>query len=103
MINVIVQRSPADNQGPDITNALISTDTVAIAHGTAEIDENYSDRIIVSGSMPLHAYIEPGTIVRVIDLQLGTYTAMVETYSCSIQTSNGRIAAITNIVLERVK
>lgn len=102
MIDIIVQRSPADNQGPIVSNRLISTDAVGISHGTALIDENCSNRVVLSGSMLAHEFIPPGTLVKITDNKIGQYVAMVMSFSTTIEASGNEIHAVTNIVVERV-
>ena len=102
MISVIVQRNPADFQGPDISDPLIATDAQAVARGTAEVDKLSTDRVDVSGTCSLHSYMEPGSIVLVTDLQLGQYKAMLKMFSLSVtRQPNGTFSASTNVTLER--
>lgn len=102
MISIIVQRPPADNQGPDISNPLIGTESQAIGAATAEIDKHSTDRVEVSGVIPLNPYMKPGLVVLVTDLQRGQYRAMIISFSVTIsREADGGFTATSNIVLER--
>lgn len=104
MISVIVRRSPYDFQGADISDPLIASDAQAVARGRAAIDENCSDRVMVSGTCPLQIYMQPGSIVEVTDLQLGSYRAMLHLFSLTIdRQKDGSFTAMSNVVLEREK
>lgn len=101
-VSVIVQRAPADFQGQDITDPLIATDAQAIERGRIEIERKYSDRFTVSGTCPLHTYMQPGKIVQVTDLQKGEYQAILRMFSLTIdRQADGNFTAVTNIVMER--
>jgi hypothetical protein len=102
MKSIIVQRPPADRQGPDIISPQIRTEAQAIARATAEIDQNCSDRVAVTGAMPLQALLMPGAIIEVTDAERGGYRAMVRTMSFTIDRSADTLTATSNIQLERV-
>lgn len=102
MISIIVQRAPGDSQGSDVSDKLISTELQAIARGTTEINKTCSDRVIVSGSCPARAYMEPGSICAVTDMQQGQYRAMLRSYSLTLETNgDGSFSAVTDITMER--
>lgn len=101
-VSVLVQRLPADYQGSDISDPLIATDAQAMARGRTEIDKNFSDRVIVSGTCPLHTDMQPGKIIAMTDLQTGQYRAMLKTFSLTIdRRADGSFTAVTNISMER--
>lgn len=101
-ISIIVERNPADKQGADIVDPLISTSEQAKQLGRMHIDTNSTNRFIVSGSSPISAYMEPGGIVQVIDLQKGKYNGMLNNYSASItKQSDSKFTAVTSISIER--
>lgn len=102
-VSVIVQRSPADTQGPDITDPLIATEQQAMERGRVEIERNSTDRVIISGSCPLHSYMQPGQTVQMTDLQTGVYFAMLSSFALTIDRQpDGSHTAVSNITLERV-
>jgi len=80
MISIIVERSPGDNQGPDIVDSLIATEVQAVERGRVEIDKQSTNRMIISGSCPMRSYMEPGKLVQVSDLEQGNYIAMLRSY-----------------------
>lgn len=100
--SVIAERYPADKQGADIVDSLISSDEQAKQLGRMYIDSNSTNRFIVSGSSPISAYMEPGGIVQVIDIQKGRYNGMLNNYSASItKQSDGKFTAVTSISIEK--
>lgn len=101
MISVIVQRGAGDNQGQDISDALISTEEVAIQRGRVEIDRQYTDRVRMSGTTPLISSIKPTAIVGLSDIENGVTNAMVRSFAVSVSVNAGTISAMANIVIER--
>lgn len=101
-VRIIVERVPANKTGPDIVDSLLSSDFQAMYRGAKDINENSTNRFIVSGSSPLTTYMEPGKIAQVTDLQKGQYNGMLLTYSANISMgSNGEHSAVTAVSLER--
>jgi len=101
MISIIVERSPGDNQGPDIVDSLIATEVQAVERGRVEIDKQSTNRMIISGSCPMRSYMEPGKLVQVSDLEQGNYIAMLRSYSFDISIEVGSFSATTSVVLEK--
>lgn len=102
MISIIVQRAPADFQGADISDPLIATEAQAQARGRAEIDKKSTNRVQLSGVCPVRAYMQPGSVSLVSDLQQGQYPAMLRSFSLTIdRQKDGKFKATTNIVQER--
>lgn len=101
MISIIVERSPGDNQGPDIVDSLIASDVQAIERGRIEVDRQCTNRMIVSGSCPMRSYMEPGKLIQVSDLEQGNYVAMLRSYSFDIRIGAGDFSATTSVVLEK--
>ena len=102
MKSIIVQRPPADRQGQDIISAQIRTEAQAIARGTAEIDKNCSDRVLVAGTMPLQELIMPGAVVEIADAEGGNYRAMVRAFAWTIDRNQDSLTAASNLQLERI-
>lgn len=101
-VSVVVQRSPGDFQGQDISDPLIATEAQAVERGRNEIESSCSDRMQVSGTCPMQPWMQPGKIVQVTDLQQGEYRAMIRSFSLSIdRQADGTFTARSNIVLER--
>jgi len=101
MISIIVERTPADSQGSDIVESLISAEDQAMQLGRMHIDTNSSNRMIVSGSMPLSVYMEPAKLAQVTDLQKGQYNAKLLNYSTTITRAGGDFSATTSVIMER--
>lgn len=101
MVNVIIERAPANKQGPDISDPLITSAAVAVERGRNEIDKNCSNREVVTSSGPYQGYIKPGSIVEVADSEETVWRGMVK--SCAISISQGdKIEVDTHLVIERV-
>ena len=100
-ISIIVQRPPADYQGPDISDPLIASTAQAVARGTAEINKKSSNRVEVSGSMPLHPWMQQGKMVMVTELDGNQYMAMIRHCSITIDINGQDLSAVTNLILER--
>lgn len=64
MILINVQRSPADTQGPDITDALLTSDLAARERGRVEIDHHGTNRMQVAVSGPYRGFVRPGILVE---------------------------------------
>lgn len=64
MINVLVQRAPADKQGPDITDNLLTSEAAAVERGRQEIDASCSNRATLSCSGPYRRWLRPGLLVE---------------------------------------
>lgn len=65
-MNVIVQRSPADMQGPDIVNVLLVTEASGRARGLAEINHNDTPRKNLAGNGPKNMLMYPCRLVEII-------------------------------------
>jgi hypothetical protein len=101
MISVIVERAPADRQGADVSDPLITSDTVAIERGRNEIDFSYSDRGIVNGELPVRGWLAPGSIVAVQDLEVPEWRAMVTGCTLSVRLSGTEFSAGCSLTLEK--
>lgn len=115
MINVCVYRSPCvipDSDcsggselcktGPDVSDALIVTEEAARARGQAEIDESYTNRKLISGSVYLIPWIQPGSIINVTDVQVGSYNALLRAMSVTIsRNSKNEVTATSSIQFEK--
>lgn len=64
MIAITVQREPADKQGPDITDPLLTAENAALERGRNEIDHNSTARIIESITGPYRRFVAPGSLAK---------------------------------------
>ena len=86
MIEILVKRGLGDKQGPDITDALITSVPVALARGATEINTACSDRKILSLSTSLLPLTMPGGLVRMTTykgVRVGKLKSMTKEYSLS--------------------
>ncbi|MDR3088559.1 MAG: hypothetical protein LBU39_01920 [Desulfobulbaceae bacterium] len=66
-IQVLVTRGAGDKRGQDISDALITSEAVAIERGRNEVDQSFSDRETVTLTSPFLQWLAPGEMVRMID------------------------------------
>jgi hypothetical protein len=64
MISVTVQRAPADKQGADISDNLLTSDAAAVERGRNEIDAVCSNRATFTCTGPHRLFVPPGTVVE---------------------------------------
>jgi hypothetical protein len=101
MIHVIVQRQSADKPGPDISDPLITSEQVAVARGTAEIDRNSTDRAMVPTTGPFIGWIKPGSLVNVTEIE-GSYRGVVNKCALTFAIDeSGQYTANTDLEIER--
>lgn len=101
MIEVTVERAPADKAGPEISDPLITSIEAAIARGTAEIDRQCTNRVVVAGTMPLAVDIAPGQIAQVGDAEHGTYRGMVKRVAINLSKQGKDLTATASLQIER--
>jgi hypothetical protein len=101
-MKILVTRSPADRQGPDIVDPLLTTEPAGIARGTREIDYHSTNRVSVRGNCPLLPYMASGALVNVTDA-VGSYRGKLKGYAVTIDISpDGReFTATTALTIER--
>ena len=95
-MKIIVQRPPADKNGPDIVDPLLLTEPVAIARGTREIDYHSTNRSIENGNCILLPYMPSGSLINVTEATR-IYRGKLKKYSITIDIS-GRVYTATSAV-----
>jgi hypothetical protein len=95
-------RAPADRQGPDIVDSLLTDNAVGRARGTAEINESQSVKI-VDANCPLLSFIDTGTFCQVADVK-EIYRGKVVFFSqtIDIDPAGRRYFPSTSLKIERV-
>ena len=101
MISVIVERLPADRQGRDISDQLVTSDLVAIERGRNEIDANCCSRELVTGTGPLQGYLRPGHLVEVADSEQQMWRGMIRSCAITVSRDNNQFSADVNLEIER--
>ncbi len=101
-MKIIVSRDPADKQGPDIIDSLLTDEVVGRARGTREIDFNYSNRYLEQGNCPLLPYMPTGSLVNVTESS-GSYRGKLSSYSIiiDIDVEGATYTASSAIAIER--
>jgi len=101
-MRVTVQRLPADRQGPDISDPLLTTIEAMTQRGRGEVNENAKSKMNVSGAMASSTDdIEPCSVIRVTDLEKGQYSAVVDSFSQVFDVKGKSFTASTSITFER--
>lgn len=62
-MKIIVKRGAGDRPGPQIVDAILVSDRVALARGQREIDSSAS-KMVENGNCPLQGDIEIGSLVQ---------------------------------------
>ena len=102
MSAIIVKRGLGDRPGPDISAPLLTSDAVRVARGTAELDKNGTDRVMVSINGGHIGFIAPCTFVQVNDAEYGSYRGVVDQCTETFRrTSLTEFTADTDLVVER--
>lgn len=96
---IIVKRQPADKPGPEISDPLITSEPVAIAHATAKIDHNFSDRTAFALNCGFIDYIPWGEIGRV-DKDDGGRPGMATDYEINLSLSGETYTIDTMVTVE---
>ena len=101
-MQITVQRAPADYQGPDIIDELLTTPLVGIARGRRHIDHDCSDRNLEACQCPAHDYIETGSLALVTEAD-GQWRGLVRYWSLTLTVDgDGRqFTADTRLTIER--
>jgi hypothetical protein len=100
-MQTIVTRPPGDKQGPDISDALLTTVDSQIERGRAEINQNCSSRMQINGNCTISNLVAPGSTVQVTDMENGVYYAVVDSWALNMSINGNQLDASTSIVLER--
>lgn len=102
MSEITVIRGLGDRPGPDIVDALLTTDRLKVARGRAEIDAS-TPVVPVAVSHPLAGWIARGTLVEVTDIEYQQYRGMVISPELVYELSSaGEFTATTNLTVERL-
>ncbi|SDP69887.1 hypothetical protein [Desulforhopalus singaporensis] len=99
-MQITVKRAPADNQGPNIIDHLLTSDVVGVARCRGEIDYHSTDRDEPNCNCPKHDFIETGTIARVGD-RYGLWAGMVRWCQLTVTISGDHYAANMSLNIER--
>ena len=91
---------PNLNWGDDISDALLTEESVALERGRVEIDSSYTNRIISSVNTAQRDYIQMGTIVGINEN--GTIkNGMLKSLNISLVRDQDSFSTASQIVIER--
>lgn len=101
-MKIEVTRAPADRQGQDIVDALLTTEQAGIERGRQEIDRHSTNRMIERGTCPQLPHMATGILVNVTTAR-GSYRGQLTSWALTIDISeDGReFSATTAISIER--
>lgn len=99
-MQITVQRAPADRQGPDVVDALLTSDLVGRARGAREVDYSSTDRIIEACQCPAHDYMRTGSMVQVTEAAR-RWRGVVRYWSLTISLDGDNYTADTRLSVER--
>lgn len=95
-MQIIVQRSPGNRPGPDITVSTVAGAGAISLVGRNAIDRNCSDRSIINGVCRWQPGVRPGSVVAIQDAELGLRKGIVDgCFSEISRTVNGFSASLT--------
>ena len=101
-VTVIVTRDDGLKPGEDIVNSLCTTEEVAVAVGTAYIDENHKNKLSVNVNGPFRKWMAPGSLLDVVDSEISDYKALLKSISLSINKTPDSFSADVTLELERI-
>jgi hypothetical protein len=80
---------------------LLTAVEAARERGRVEIDENFSDRELVTSSGPYKGFLRPNRLIRVTDSQQVPWTGLITSSSINITSDKDRISVVTNLNIEK--
>lgn len=102
-MSFIVQRVPADKPGPDISSSVLTDDSSKTERGRQEINENDSDRRIVTGDL-IQKDINPYNVLVQCVEQDGTITAgIVDEFSMDAKITKNSLSVNVQEIIEQVR
>ena len=101
-MQITVSRSPANRQGPDIIDEMLTSDLVGVARGRREVDYNSTGRVDESCQCPAHDYIPTGSLVRITEAA-EQWAGLVRYWSLTltVDDTGDRFTADTRLSIER--
>ena len=101
MITVLVQRDPANRQGSDITDPLLTSELAAVERGRNEIDANCSSRVQVSMETVPLAGVRPNQLVEVQDIAAPAWRGLLTGMTVRVSRDSEQVNASMTITVER--
>jgi|LGVC01.1.fsa_nt_gb hypothetical protein len=101
-INVIVMRDEGNVPAPDIVDALVTTEEVAVSRGTQFIDANHRSKMLAAANSPFTQWIAPGSLLEITDSEFVAYKALVTDITLSISKNKAEYTMDANMMWETV-
>jgi len=101
-MRITVQRQPADFQGPDILDELLTTDQAGVARARREIDYNGTDRDLIACQCPAHTYMPTGSLASITESHR-RWPGIIRYWSLTltVDDSGERFTADTRLTVEK--
>lgn len=99
-MQITVQRAPANRQGPDVIDDLLTSDVIGVARGRREIDYHCSDRDKTACQCPAHSFIETGYLARITE-ERSIWNGLVRYWSLTLTIDGETYTADTRLTIER--
>ncbi len=99
-MNITVKREPADKQGENIVDSLLTTTAAASSRGKREIDYSCSDRKEVSCILTKAQYVAPGAVTKIQE-RTGTWTGQCTYWSLTLSLTADAVSIDTRIAVEK--
>lgn len=101
MMQVTVQRQPANRQGPDIVDPLLVSEPVAVERGRNEIDANCTPRVqVVMETVPL-AGVRINRVVEVQDMAAPAWRGLLTGIAIRMSRDGEQVSASMSLTVER--
>ena len=101
-MKIEVTRPPADRQGPDIVDILLTTEPAALERGRQDIDRTSTNRLSERGTCPQLPAMATGSLLNVTTNR-GAWRGKMTFYALTIDIGeDGReFTATTSVAIER--
>ncbi len=95
-------RDEGNIPAPDIVDALVTTEEVAVSRGTQFIDANHRSKTLASANSPFTQWIAPGSFLEITDSEFVAYKALVTDMVLSISKNEADYTMDANMMWEAV-
>ena len=101
MITILVQRDPANRQGSDITDPLLTSELAAVERGRNEIDANCSSRVMVTmETLPISG-ARPNQMVEVQDIAAPAWRGLLTGMTVRVSRDGEQVNSSMTLTVER--
>jgi len=101
-VNGIGGRDSGNIPAPDIVDALVTTEEVAVSRGTQFIDANHRSRMLASANGPFDKWLAPGSLLEITDSEFVAYKALLTDMVLSVSKDESNYNMDANMMWEKV-